>query len=139
MANEVARKLRRTMTRQELKLWLHLRELRKRGFHFRRQCPLDGYVIDFVCYHPKLAIEIDGSQHSHLPHKSRDAKRDAYLTASGFRVIRFWNRDIDENLEGVTTLILHELQSNAPHPAARRAPPPLPARGRDGVPGNGSS
>jgi very-short-patch-repair endonuclease len=64
MANEIARKLRRTMTKQELKLWLHLRELRKQGFHFRRQVPIDGYIVDFACYHPKVAIEIDGGQHS---------------------------------------------------------------------------
>jgi hypothetical protein len=80
---------------------------------------VDGYVIDFVCYHPKVAVEIDSSQHSHLQHKSRDSKRDAHLRVSGFTVLRFWNRDIDENLEGVTAMILHELESNTPTPAAQ--------------------
>lgn len=116
MANEVARKLRKSMTRHEVKLWFHLRELRKQGFHFRRQAPVDGYVVDFVCYHPKLAIEIDGGHHSYQRHRRRDSKRDAYLTASGFTVLRFWNSDLDQNLEGVTALILHELESKAPHP-----------------------
>ena len=100
---------------------------------------MDGYVIDFVCYHPKVAVEIDSSQHSHLQHKSRDSKRDAHLRVSGFTVLRFWKRDIDENLEGVTALILRELESNTPHPGGADAPPSLPARGRDGVRDSGSS
>jgi len=49
MANETARKLRSAMTRQEIKLWLHLRELRKLGFHFRRQVPIKGFIVDFAC------------------------------------------------------------------------------------------
>jgi very-short-patch-repair endonuclease len=83
-------------------LWFHLRELRKQGFHFRRQAPVDGYIVDFVCYHPKLAVEIDGGQHSYRRQKRRDLARDAYLTASGFTVLRFWNSDVDQNLDGVT-------------------------------------
>jgi very-short-patch-repair endonuclease len=112
MANQVARKLRKTMTKPEVRLWLHLRELRKDGFHFRRQVPIDGFIVDFACYHPKVAIKIDGGQHSHLRRKTRDVARDAYLTASGFTVLRFWNCDVDNNLEGVLTLLLHELQNS---------------------------
>ena len=64
-------------TRQEARLWLHLRDLRKQGYHFRRQVPIDGYIVDFACYHPKLVIEIDGGQHSYPGHAKRDAERDA--------------------------------------------------------------
>lgn len=123
MANQVARKLRMTMIKQEVRLWLRLRELRKDGFYFRRQVPVDGFIVDFACYHPKVAIEIDGSQHSHLRCKKRDAARDAYLTASGFKVLRFWNCDVDNNLEGVLTLLLHELQKASPPPGSLRSPP----------------
>ena len=97
------------MTRQEVRLWLNLRELRKQGFHFRRQVPIDGYIVDFACYHPKLAIELDGSQHAVERQLCRDATRDTYLTASGFKVLRIWNCDVNQNLEGVMELILHEL------------------------------
>jgi very-short-patch-repair endonuclease len=105
MASETARKLRKTMTKQEVKLWLHLRDLRKQGSHFRRQVPVDGYIVDFACYHPKLAIEIDGGQHSYSSHRKRDSARDMYLSSSGFRVFRFWNSDVDRNLEGVLTVV----------------------------------
>ena len=111
MANEIARTLRKTMTRQEVKLWLHLRELRKQGFHFRRQVPIDGYIVDFACFHPKVAIEVDGSQHSRPLHNKRDAARDIFLTETGFKVLRVWNNDVDQNLDGVLTLLLAELES----------------------------
>jgi len=104
------------MTSQEQKLWLHLREFRKQGFHFRRQVPINGFIVDFACYHPKLVIEIDGSQHSQQRNKRRDTDRDTYLTANGFRVLRFWNSDVDQNLQGVLTLVLLALR--APHPGA---------------------
>jgi very-short-patch-repair endonuclease len=125
MANETARGLRKTATRQERKLWRYLRGLKQEGFHFRRQVPIDGYIVDFVCYHPKVAIEIDGGGHSYASQLRRDARRDSYLTKSGFRVLRIWNNEADSNLEGVLEFILDEL---APHPARKRTY--LPARGR---------
>jgi len=112
MANEVARKLRKTLTPQEVKLWLHLRELRKLGFHFCRQAPIDGFIVDFVCFHPKVVVELDGSQHGPPEHERRDAVRDAELRASGFRVVRVWNNDVDTNLDGVFTRILSELEGD---------------------------
>jgi very-short-patch-repair endonuclease len=66
MANEWARKLRKRMTRQEFRLWLHLRELRRLGFHFRRQAPIKNFIVDFACYHPRVVVELDGTQHSHV-------------------------------------------------------------------------
>jgi very-short-patch-repair endonuclease len=125
MANEIARRLRKVATRQERKLWRYLRELKREGFHFRRQVPIDGHIVDFVCYHPKVAIEIDGGGHSYSSQTRRDIRRDFRLTKSGFRVLRVWNSDVDSNLEGVLELILNEL---TPHPARKRAD--LPARGR---------
>ncbi|HEX5932380.1 MAG TPA: DUF559 domain-containing protein [Methyloceanibacter sp.] len=63
MANEFARKMRKSMTRQEFKLWRHLRELRQLGFHFRRQTPTKNFIVDFACYYPRVIVELDGSQH----------------------------------------------------------------------------
>jgi very-short-patch-repair endonuclease len=59
MANEIARKLRKSMTRQEVKLWVKLRELRAIGHHFRRQSPLANYIVDFECRQSRLVIEVD--------------------------------------------------------------------------------
>jgi very-short-patch-repair endonuclease len=110
VANAVARKLRRNVTRQEGKLWLHLRELKKLGFHFRRQVPIKDFIVDFACYNPKVILELDGDQHSRLRNRLGDAKRDAILGAHGFKLVRVWNSDVDGNLEGVFEQILHALR-----------------------------
>ena len=128
MANENARRLRKQMTPQEVKLWVHLREWRDRGFHFRRQSPRDGYIVDFVCLKHRLIVEVDGGQHNFDAHAWRDANRDKTLATDGFRVLRFWNNDVDENLEGVLTVIDEALRS--PHPPSLRSGT-LPLRGRD--------
>src|SRR6185295_20128994 len=98
MANEIARRLRRTMTPQEVKLWVHLRAWRERGYHFRRQSPRNGYIVDFVCMKHKLIVEADGGQHNFDEHATQDQRRDRHFERDGFRVLRFWNNDIDQNL-----------------------------------------
>jgi very-short-patch-repair endonuclease len=106
MANETARKLRKTMTPQEVRLWQRLRALKRNGHHFRRQAPIENYIVDFACYSARLIIELDGSQHAAAGHARRDAARDAALTAAGFHVLRIWNNDIDRNMEDVMQAIL---------------------------------
>lgn len=101
-----ARQLRKTMTPQEVKLWVQLRKLRAQGFHFRRQAPLEGYILDFVCFKYKTIVEADGSQHGQDAGASHDARRDAFFAAHGFRTLRFWNHEIDFNLDGVVETIL---------------------------------
>jgi very-short-patch-repair endonuclease len=123
MANKMARRLRKSMTPQEVKVWVHLRSWRPRGFHFRRQSPREGFIVDFVCMKHQLVIEIDGGQHNLGPHKLRDASRDDTLQQSGFRVLRFWNSDVDRNLPGVLETIDQTLRST-PHPAACGGHPP---------------
>jgi len=125
MANANARRLRKTMTRQEVKLWVHLRSWRKRGFHFRRQSPREGYIVDFVCLRHRLVVEVDGGQHSFDAHTAKDARRDRKLEGSGFRVLRFWNNEVDRNLEGVLTTIDEALRETAPPggPSDRHPPP----------------
>jgi very-short-patch-repair endonuclease len=130
MANEIARRLRKAMTPQEVKLWVHLRSWRARGFHFRRQSPRDGYIGDFVCMQHKLVIEVDGGQHNFDDHAMRDRRRDRNLTREGFRVMRFWNSDIDRNLDGVLETIDATLRSNdEPHPAGFAGHPPPAGEG----------
>jgi very-short-patch-repair endonuclease len=116
MANEIARSLRKRMTLLEVKLWVHLRSWRKRGFHFRRQAPRDGYVVDFVCLKHRLMVEVDGGQHN--------AARDNHFAGQGFRVLRFWNNKIDRNLDGVLTMIDDALRNPPPGLASLGHPPP---------------
>jgi very-short-patch-repair endonuclease len=116
MANQIARNLRKTLTPQEVKIWVHLRSWRKRGFHFRRQSPLDGYIVDFICLKHLLVIEIDGGQHNLDAGQAYDARRDEKLKKSGYRVLRFWNSDVDRNLAGVLETINMALNDEGPHP-----------------------
>jgi len=115
MANERARALRKTMTPQEVKLWLQLRQLRPQGFHFRRQAPLEGYILDFVCFKHRVIVEVDGSPHALDAGLAHDTLRDAHLAALGFLTLRFWNHDVDRNLDGVVETIL----SHAPTQGVR--------------------
>jgi very-short-patch-repair endonuclease len=125
MANKQARYLRQHMTPQEVKLWVHLRALRATGFHFRRQAPRGGYLLDFVCLKHRLVVELDGSGHGRHHQAIHDRERDSRLAAAGYRVLRFWNRDVDENLRGVLDMIFAALESGAaPTPGLRPNPPP---------------
>jgi very-short-patch-repair endonuclease len=127
MANEIARKLRKRMTPQEVKLWVHLRAWKARGFHFRRQAPRDDFIVDFVCLKHHLIVEVDGGQHNLNAHAQRDRIRDDHFARRGIRVVRFWNNDVDRNLQGVLTEINEALHS--PHPAAFGGHPPPSGEG----------
>jgi very-short-patch-repair endonuclease len=128
LANENARALRKRLTPQEVKLWTKLRELKALGLHIRRQAPIGPYIVDFVCFRCRLVIEADGGQHG-LPEGTKaDHTRDAFLVSQGFRVLRFWNSDVNANLAGVMESILNALSQ--PQPTGLR-PATLPTRGRD--------
>jgi len=129
MANQIARRLRKTMTSQEVKVWNHLRGWRSQGFHFRRQSPRQGYIVDFVCMKHRLVVEVDGGQHNLDPHKSKDERRDDKLEHAGFRIFRFWNSDVDQNLPGVLEVIHAALVESSPHPAAFGGHPPPSGEG----------
>jgi len=119
MANERARALRKAMTPQEVKLWVQLRQLRSQGFHFRRRAPLEGYILDFVCFKHRLIVEVDGNQHGEDAGLAHDARRDARLAEQGF--LRFWNHEVDANLDGVVETIVARVHGNisAPTQGAR--------------------
>ncbi len=106
MADERARALRKTLTRHEARLWLHLRALRPQGIHIRRQVPVAAYILDFACLRARLAIEVDGEHHGIGKQRAHDAVRDAALARAGLRVLRFWNHEIDTNLAGVVDTII---------------------------------
>ena|SRR5882724_2165595 len=101
-----ARRLRSNMTDAERKLWFALRDRRFTNFKFRRQVPVGPFIADFLCYDARLVIEVDGGQHAE---SVRDSRRDQWLAANNFRVLRFWNNDVLMNIEGVLTLILDAL------------------------------
>ena len=115
MANETARSLRKRMTPHEIKLWGQLRLLRDQGLHFRRQVPIHPYIVDFAERKHRLVIEVDGSQHGFESNQIKDKLRDADLMCRNFRVLRFWNSDVDLEMEGVIIQILDSLRQ--PHPS----------------------
>jgi very-short-patch-repair endonuclease len=118
------------MTPQEVRLWVHLRQWRDIGFHFRRQRPHGPYIVDFVCLKHHLVIELDGSQHGLPDLAARDRQRDQRLREDGFRVLRFWNREIDTALPGVLDTILHALgHFGTPPTDLRSVPPPRAGEG----------
>jgi very-short-patch-repair endonuclease len=108
--------LRKKPTDAELKLWRALRDRRLAGIKFLRQFPIDRYVVDFICRPAKLVIELDGGQHE--INVAKDQQRTDLLNALGYRVIRFWNNEVLSNLDGVLTIILHELGLDPANPEA---------------------
>ena len=104
-----ARALRKVMTPHEARLWVYLRSLRAEGFHFRRQAPLEGYFVDFVCFRSRLVIEADGGHHTESSQAAHDALRDLVLARAGFRVLRFFNDAVRYEPDGVNQAIRRAL------------------------------
>ena len=102
-----ARNLRKNNTRQEHKLWSILRNRKLNNLKFKRQVPIGPYIVDFVCNEKKLIIELDGGHHNEMPIIEYDNKRTAFLLNEGYNVIRFWNSDIENNIDGVVEKILN--------------------------------
>lgn len=97
---DVRKELRNKATPQERILWMYLRQS-KTGFKFRRQQSIGTFIVDFYCKEKMLVIEIDGSQHDDYLKKEYDILRSEYLNSLGFTVLRFWNSEIDNNVEHV--------------------------------------
>jgi very-short-patch-repair endonuclease len=105
-----ARTLRSSMTDAERKLWFALRDRRFARFKFRRQVPVGPFIADFLCFQARLVVEVDGGQHAG---SFQDRRRDRWLAANNFRMLRFWNNDVLSNLEGVLTLLAETLEEQA--------------------------
>ena len=99
--------LRKEPTPTEAKLWSRIRN-DQLGVTFRRQHAIGKYIPDFVCIQKKLIIELDGSQH--LEQEGYDEERTKYLVALGYKVIRFWNNDVTNNIDGVILAIIHAME-----------------------------
>lgn len=113
------------MTKAETLLWSRLRNRGLESFRFRRQHPIGIYVVDFVCEAERLIVELDGGQHATCI--SADEARTNWLEAAGYRVIRFWNNDVLQNLAGVLA-ILRAALPQGPSPARFTGRPPLKGR-----------
>lgn len=96
-----ARNLRKNMTDQERKFWQIIRNRQFHGYRFLRQYAMDKYIVDFICREKNIIIELDGGQHNEERNIIYDKERTDYLRSKGYKVIRFWNNDIDNNIEGV--------------------------------------
>jgi very-short-patch-repair endonuclease len=122
----LARRLRKNSTPAERKLWRYIRSRSLAGFKFVRQEPIGPYIVDFICREKRLVIEVDGGQHAE---SSGDAVRDRWLEEHRYRVLRFWNNEVLENIEGVwDTIFAAASAATPPHPD------PLPARGERELP-----
>jgi very-short-patch-repair endonuclease len=120
--NSFAKELRNNSTDAERLPWRYLRNGQLEGIKFRRQQPIETYIIDFVAFDKRIVIELDGGQHAE--NTEYGEHRDACLRRNGFIVLRFWNNDVFENIVGVLEVIrLRCLEIASP------TPQPPPARG----------
>lgn len=116
-----ARQLRKNMTDTERALWRALRSSVFSGYKFRRQHPVGPYIVDFACLQAHLVIEVEGGQHCD---STADACRDEQLRSRKFDVLRFWNNEVLDNIEGVYDVILRYL--------AMHLHPDLPPQAEEG-------
>ncbi len=102
-----ARNLRREATEAEKRLWFRISARQLGGHKFVRQLPIGPFFADFACREQRLVIELDGGQHAE---STTDPARTAWLEAQGWRVMRFWNNEVFQNMEGVLDTILLALE-----------------------------
>jgi very-short-patch-repair endonuclease len=126
--DSVARQLRISQTEVEKRLWYRLRNRQISGCKFRRQAPIGRYIVDFACFERALVVELDGGQHADIT--TEEERRTKWLKSQGLAVLRFWNNEVIENMEGVLFRIAEELARRAafahtPHPV------PLPQGERE--------
>ena len=129
-----ARKLRRTSTDVERKLWHRIRDKQIDNFRFRRQRPIGKYIVDFICLDAKLIVELDGGQHAN--DVTHDERRTAFLKSLGYRVLRFCNSEVVENLDGVLERLRGELLNANANPTLAL---PLAGEGIDRASDDGST
>lgn len=109
---KIAKNLRKSHTNAERLLWKYLRAKQIEGIKFRRQQPIGRYIVDFVSFEKMIVIEVDGGQHS--IEKDCDKERDNCLHEQGFKVLRFWNNEVLQNIEGVLEVIRENCISHPP-------------------------
>ena len=107
-----ARELRKNQTDVEARIWSRLRGRQVAGAKFRRQYPIGHFIADFCCVELRLVVELDGGQHAEAG--AFDQRRTDFLVAEGYRVLRFWNNEVMENIDGVLERILETLTLPSP-------------------------
>ena len=121
---KLLRNLHNQPTDADQRLWQHLRGRQLEDCKFRRQHPFGDYILDFACLEPEIVIELDGGQHAQ--DAAYDARRTECLDRAGFKVPRFWNNEVFENIEGVRGMIITALTlASTPSPPN----PPLEGEG----------
>ena len=118
-----SRSLRKNLTDAERKLWFLLRNRQMAGVKFRRQFPLETYILDFYSPEYKLAVEADGGQHYEDNGLQRDNERTAILESLGVKVLRFNNREVLTNIEGVYDVILRAIEERKKTASPQSSPP----------------
>jgi very-short-patch-repair endonuclease len=142
-----AKRLRANTTPHERALWRALKELPVTGTHFRRQAPIGPYIVDFFCPAKHLIIELDGGHHNEDEAAKRDQQRQLWLEKEGYRVIRFWNSEINGDLNAVLERIYMELHGSREAEIEplkhqrylRKLHPSPPLRGDPPPPGEGEN
>lgn len=100
------RELRKNPTEAESVLWTQLRKKHLGGYKFRRQHPYEGYILDFYCAKARLGIEVDGAVHKLECNAKYDQDRSEILEGEGIKILRFWNSEVMNDLEGVVNKII---------------------------------
>ncbi|MGC1861132.1 MAG: DUF559 domain-containing protein [Methylocystis sp.] len=119
-----AQRLRANTTSAEDRLWREIDRIPLLKTHFRRQAPIGPYVADFACMRARLLIELDGPSHSFPGAAEKDQRRTEWLENEGYRVLRFWNQEIFENIDGVLDTIYAALYGSLDHDAGGALPSP---------------
>ena len=110
------RQLRKQSTPAESLLWLSLKNRQLLGLKFRRQHPIQGYIVDFCCHEHQVVIEVDGDVHALEENQKRDQFRQNIIEQAGYRVFRFTNQEVGESKEEVLEHLYEELKKCLPSP-----------------------
>jgi len=129
-----AKRLRANTTEAEQTLWRALNNIPLLGSQFRRQVSIGPYVADFGCLKARLLIELDSGHHSRDDVAARDEARTRWLEAEGYRVLRFWNAELNDNLDGVLDTIYAALYGSLHSEASPLTTPPRRAERADPPP-----
>lgn len=116
-----AQRLRAAMTDEERVLWRHLWLIPVEGTHFRKQASVGIYFPDFISHRLKLIIEVDGAHHSFDDQQRHDERRTKWFESQGYRVIRFWNHEIKNELDSVLDTIYAAVEERKSHLGSRDA------------------
>src|SRR5258706_3419563 len=127
-----ARDVRHEATDAEKRMRRVLRDRRLSGFKFRRQYPVEGYIVDFFCARCRFAIELDGGQHDEGANRAYDERRTEKLESLGIQILRFWDNQVLKETEAVVGTIYRELMERKTFLAAPSPPPSSPRTGARG-------